>query len=200
MNSSLIVLTGKTASGKDTIKLKLLSKYPNLKKVLTTTSRNIRPNETDNIDYHFLTRTEFEARIKNNEFVEYVEYGGNLYGTYKKELEQALQTATLWKIDPSRAGEVRDFIKRSFSKEVAEQLLKRVVVIYINTQDDIILQRLKNRGLNEEEIQKRMDDDKAIWQKYQNFYDFVIENVPGQLNQTLDKVFSIIENHQKTAK
>lgn len=190
MNSSiLLILTGKTASGKDTIKSALLKKYPNLKKVLTTTSRTPRQYEENEIDYHFLTRNEFENKIRQGKFAEYVEYGGNLYGTQKDELEQALKNDTLWKIDPSRAGEVRDFIKRSYPADIAEQLIKRMVVIYITCQDAIILERLKKRGLSNQEIEKRMSDDKKIWQQYQNSYDFVIENVQGQLNQTLNKIF-----------
>ena len=192
----LIVLTGKTASGKDTIKLTLLKNYPNLKKVITTTSRIPRDNEKDGKDYHFLTRSEFEQKIKDNIFAEFVEYGGNLYGTQKIELEQALENDTLWKIDPSRAGEVRDFIKRSFPAKLAKELIKRVVVIYINALDEAILERLQRRNLSEDEIIKRMVDDKKIWDQYKNSYDFVIENETNQLRETLLKIEQIINNHK----
>lgn len=193
--SILLVLTGKTASGKDTIKSALLSKYPNLGKVITSTSRTLRFNEKEGVDYYFLTRDEFEAKINRGEFVEYVEYGGNLYGTYKTELEQALSSDFVWKIDPSRAGEVRNFIKRSYPKQLAENLIQKVLVIYISVSDEVILERLKKRGLPQAEIQKRMADDKRIWQQYQNSYDFVVENIPGKLDETLDKVEQILENH-----
>lgn len=192
----LIILTGKTASGKDTIKSVILEKYPNLKKVITTTSRIPRVNEKNDIDYHFLTREEFQNKINSNEFAEYVEYGGNLYGTFKKELEQALKVDTLWRIDPSRAGEIRDFIQRAFPKEIAEMLISQLIVIYITAPDDVILERLKKRNLSTEEIEKRMQDDKNIWQTYKNNYDFVIENVSGKLNQTLEEVNKIIEAHK----
>lgn len=175
----LIVLTGKTASGKDTIASQLLAKYPNLKKILTATSRPKRNNEQDGTDYYFLTQQEFENKIQANEFAEYVEYGGNLYGTYKKELKK--DRDLLWRIDPSRAG-------------VIKNTLKNALVIYITCSDEVILQRLQRRGLNQDDIQKRMADDQRIWQQYQNSYDFVVENTPGQLNQTLDKIVSIIEN------
>lgn len=198
--SSLIILTGKTASGKDTIKNLLLKKYPHLKKLITTTSRPPRINDVVGVDYHFLTKDEFEAKIKKGVFAEYVEYGGNLYGTLKEELRYALKQDTLWKIDPSRAGEVRDFIKRSFPPEISSQLIKRVKVIYITSSDDVILQRLKSRGLTDGEIQKRMADDRKIWQQYQDSYDFIVENAPGKLNETLDKIISIIENHRSYIK
>lgn len=192
----LVILTGKTASGKDTIKATLLQKYPNLKRIITTTSRTPRFNEKDGVDYHFLSRSEFEGKIKSGDFAEYVEYGGNLYGTQRKELEQAIQTDTLWKIDPSRAGEVRDFITRVFPKDMAGQLKNRVKVIYINTPDEVVLQRLQKRGLSEEEIQKRMADDRSIWQKYGQNYDFVVENTPGKLEETINQVIQIVEKNE----
>src|SRR5438874_2601266 len=104
----LLVLTGKTASGKDTIKAKLLEKFPNFASVITTTSRAPRSGEVEERDYHFLSREEFEEKVKAGDFAEHVEYGGNLYGTYKTELERGLNSDVLWRIDPSRAGEIRD--------------------------------------------------------------------------------------------
>lgn len=192
----LIILTGKTASGKDTIKSLLLTKYPNLKKVITTTSRTLRIAEKEGIDYHFLTRVQFEDKISKGDFAEYVWYGGNLYGTQKSELEQALNNDTLWKIDPSRAGEIKEFIKRSYPVDIADELIKRVVVLYITVSDDVILQRLQKRGLSDLEIQKRMSDDAKIWQQYQKKYDFVVENLPGKLENTLKEIYHIIESHK----
>ncbi len=192
----LIILTGKTASGKDTIKSALLKRYPNLHKVITTTSRAIRPNEVLETDHHFLSREEFESKIKAGQFAEYVQYGGNLYGTQKKDLEMAQSTDTLWRIDPSRAGEVRSFINRTFPPELADNLIKRVIVIYISAPEGAILQRLKNRALSEMEIQKRMNDDGRIWNQYKNSYDFVIENIPGKLEDTINQVIQIIETHR----
>lgn len=192
----LIILTGKTASGKDTIRSAIFKKFPSLKKVITVTSRALRRNDVRGVDYHFVTRDEFETRVKGGDFAEYVEYGGNLYGTLKKDLESALKQDTLWKIDPSRAGEIRNFIKRLFSPGVASELIKRVMVIYISTPDDVILERLKKRGLSETEIQKRMSDDREIWNQYKESYDFVIDNVPGKLDETIKQITAIIQNHQ----
>lgn len=192
----LLILTGKTASGKDTIKNALLEKFPSLKRVVTTTSRLPRDNEKDGIDYHFLTKEEFKRKIQSGEFAEHVEYGGNLYGTYKSELEAAATLDTLWRIDPSRAGEVRQFITRAFPKDIADQLIKNVRVIYIAVSDDVALQRLRERHLPEEEIKKRMADDKKIWDQYKDSYDYIIENVPGKLAETVDKIISISTGKQ----
>lgn len=184
----LLVLTGKTASGKDTIKSALLSKFPSLKKIITTTSRTPRTGEVDGVDYYFLTKEGFENKIKEGEFAEHVEYGGNLYGTYKSELRKVLTDDVLWRIDPSRAGKVREFLK-------TEELTSDVVVIYITVSDEVVLNRLQNRGLSEEEIQKRMNDDKKIWEEYKDNYDFLIENIPDKLNEAVDKIIRILKNH-----
>lgn len=189
----LIILTGKTASGKDIIKKILLQKFPNFKRVITTTSRPPRVGEIQDIDYHFISKDDFQKKIDEGEFIEYVEYGGNLYGTTKEQLEKSLSGDVLWKIDPSRAGEIRDFIKKLFPSE-------KILVIYITTSADVILQRLKKRNLSSGEIKKRMMDDQTIWQRYQGRYDYVVENVPGKLDETVDKVCQIIETHQKNLK
>lgn len=192
----LIVLTGKTASGKDTIKQSLLLKYPNLKSVITTTSRAPRAGEKKEVEYHFLTKEQFQQKIDLGDFAEYVEYGGNLYGTQKKDLELGLSGDLLWRIDPSRAGEVREFLRRSFPPELAQKLINQLIVIYITVPDDIILQRLTKRDLSEEEVKKRMEDDKRIWEKYQSSYDFVVENIPGKLGECIDNIVRLIDHAQ----
>ena len=180
----LIVLTGKTASGKDTIKDALLLRYPNLKRVITTTSRPLREGEKDGVEYRFLSREQFHKGIHDGLFIEYVEYGGNLYGTQKKDIESYISSDLLWKIDPSFAGKVRTLFKD-----------KKIMVIYINCPEDVILQRLRERNLPEEEIESRMADDEAFFQEFREKYDYVIENEPGNLKEAVDKIVSIIENH-----
>jgi guanylate kinase len=180
--SQLIILTGKTASGKDTVISKLLSRLPEFKKILTTTSRAPRNGEQDGIDYHFISRDEFEQKIQNGEFLEYVEYGGNLYGTEKSLFRS--HNGLIWKIDPSRAGKVRELISEP------------LVVIYLTVSDDVVLERLQRRGLSQEEIEKRMADDKSMWEENKASYDFVVENIPNELAKTVDKIVEIVENQR----
>ncbi|MDP3758519.1 MAG: guanylate kinase, partial [Candidatus Daviesbacteria bacterium] len=87
----LIILTGKTASGKDTVISRLLSRLPDFKKVVTVTSRAPRVGEKDGMDYFFLSREDFKQKIEKGDFIEYVEYGGNFYGTEKTQLADTTQ-------------------------------------------------------------------------------------------------------------
>lgn len=195
MNNLLIVLTGKTASGKDTVMAKLLSKYPNLNKVTTTTSRKPRPGEKDGVDYFFISEDDFKRKIEKGGFIEYVQYGGNFYGTEKSEISNNLANNLIWRIDPSRAGQIREFIKDSFEPNLANDLLQRLIVIYLTVDDQTIMKRLTGRKFSIGEIQKRMQDDFLFWQRYKGGYDYVIENIQGKLDETIDQVSRIIEAH-----
>ncbi|MBI2196638.1 hypothetical protein HYU45_03420 [Candidatus Daviesbacteria bacterium] len=175
----LIILTGKTASGKDTVISKLLSLLPGFKKVVTTTSRPPRDGEQSGVDYFFISREDFKQKIERGNFIEYVEYGGNFYGTEKTQLMDANQDL-IWKIDPSRAGKIRELID------------SRVLVIYLTVDDSVVLERLRKRGFSQEDINKRMSEDQKLWEEYKDSYDFVVKNVPGQLNQTINKIIQII--------
>lgn len=188
----LIILTGKTASGKDTVMSSLLAHFPNLKRVVTTTSRQPRMGERSGIDYHFVSREIFLEKITKGEFIEHVEYGGNLYGTEKLQIADNLDKDLIWRIDPSRAGQIRQFIKSSL-RERADQILKDLLVIYLMIDDSVSLQRLKIRGLSQDQIDKRLQEDQAYWDQYKDQYDFVINNVPGQLKQTMEQVIKLIE-------
>ena len=83
----MIILVGPSASGKTEI-AKILIKEYGYQKFVTTTTRNIRINEKDNVDYHFINKDQFINKIKNDEFIEYVSYNDNFYGTEKKEIDK----------------------------------------------------------------------------------------------------------------
>ena len=173
----LIVITGKTASGKDTVVSKLLIKYPDLKKIVTTTTRAPRKEEVNEVDYNFITEAEFRQKISNGELIEYVEYGGNLYGTEKSRINP--NEDLIWKIDPSMAGKAKEVFPHS-------------IVIYITADNQTILKRLKARTLSESEIAKRMQDDQKFWDQFNDKYDYIVKNAPGKLNQTVDEIVNII--------
>src|SRR5688572_16004324 len=86
----LLVLTGPTGAGKDTVFKKLQEKDPSIIKIITTTSREPRNGESEGNPYYFLTRDEFEKKITEDAFFEWVEFRGELYGTQKKTLMDAL--------------------------------------------------------------------------------------------------------------
>ncbi|MBU1000718.1 hypothetical protein KKE78_04980 [Patescibacteria group bacterium] len=191
----LVILTGKTASGKDTVMTKVLSRFPDFKRIISTTSREKRIGEKNGVDYFFLSKPDFLRKIEKDDFIEYIKYGGNLYGTEKFQILNNLNSNLIWRIDPSRAGKIREFIKSAFKESVASDLLKRVLVIYLTVDDEAILRRLKKRGLTQEEIERRMLEDAKFWQEFKGNYDYVVENVSGKLDETVNKVCNLTRNN-----
>lgn len=178
----LIVITGATVSGKDTVVAELLKIHPHWKKVITTTTRPPRPGEIDGIDYHFINEEVFQKMKKNDEFLETVEYAGNHYGTTRSALNPVLQGQILiWRIDASRATQIDKLFIKANTK-----------VIYLKLPNNETRQKhFLKRGMKESDIRKRIKQDK-IDCNVGNFKNVVI-NYEGQLEKTVKIVEKIIE-------
>jgi guanylate kinase len=104
----LIVVSGPSGSGKTTI-CDILEKRYGCEYVVTATTRAPRAGEADGVDYQFLTKPQFEARLAAGEFLEHASVHGNLYGTPRRAVEEALaRGATLiLEIDTQGAAQIR---------------------------------------------------------------------------------------------
>jgi guanylate kinase len=79
--SNLIVFTGPSGVGKGTVLSTLLLRHPELHLSVSATTRAPRPTEVEGKQYYFMTRSQFEALVAQDEFLEWAEFAGNLYGT-----------------------------------------------------------------------------------------------------------------------
>lgn len=153
---SLIIVSGPSGSGKDTICNKVLNNNPNMHISISCTTRSIRDKEIDGVNYYFKSKSEFEDMIRNNEFIEYAIYNDNYYGTLKKEVEDRLNNGidVILVIEVQGALKVREiypdaifiFIVPPSMKELKNRLVNR------NTEDsEKIFKRLKTayREINE---------------------------------------------------
>lgn len=86
----MVVISGPSGAGKSTICKRLLSD-PRIVFSVSATTRKQRDGEVDGRDYHFLSREEFRARLERAEFIEWAEVYGNLYGTLREPMRQALE-------------------------------------------------------------------------------------------------------------
>jgi guanylate kinase len=131
--------------GKGTLIRALLERFPQLRLSVSATTRQPRPGETQGVDYHFLTRDEFEKRLQNGEFLEHAEYAGNQYGTLRSELDTAGDGLVL-EIELQGARQVR-------------QALPEAVQVFIKPPSlDALRTRLIARGAeSEDQIARRLE-------------------------------------------
>ena len=135
-NGELIIISGTTCAGKGTIINKLLENNKNLALSISYTSRNPREGEVDGVDYKFISRKEFEEKIKKGEFLEYakVRYG-EYFGTPKEEVDKLLKHGkdVLLEIDVQGAKQIKEmypptvliFVVAPTMEEVKRRIVKR---------------------------------------------------------------------------
>lgn len=177
---NLIVISGPSGSGKGTIIKELLSINKNLWLSISMTTRNIRPGDIPNESYYFLTREEFESRIKEDKFLEYAEYNGNYYGTPKDKIEDYLNKG----IDVILEIEIQGALK-------IKEKVKDAIFIFIMPPS---LKELKRRliGRNTETIDKVISRFTTAYKEINEVtkYNYVVVN--DEIHNSVGKVNSII--------
>ena len=132
----LFIISAPSGSGKTTLCKRLLKDNSSLVPSISATTRSPRPGETDGIDYHFISKGDFERMAAGKEFLEYEENFGNLYGTPKRFIEDSLEKGRpiLLSIDVKGAMKV----KRAYPKE-------SVMIFILPPSLKALRQRLKRR-------------------------------------------------------
>lgn len=107
MKTPILVITGPSGVGKGTLIKLLLERVPGLQLAVSATTRAPRDGEVNGRDYHFLSPSDFDRRVRAGEFVEHAEYAGSRYGTLISELERPARGIVL-EIDLQGARQVRE--------------------------------------------------------------------------------------------
>jgi guanylate kinase len=178
-----IIISSPSGGGKNTIIRELLKIYPQSFLFITTTTREAREKEKNNKDYYFISKKEFEKKIKSDDFVEYNFYNDNYYGIDKIKMEKIRQKKSMifFAIDVNG--------KKSFDKKKIEHFS-----IFILPESLAILEeRIRQRGsISESQIKDRLKLAKKELKIAQN-YDYKIVNKQGKLDETVKKIKKIID-------
>lgn len=180
-NKSLtFVLSAPSGAGKTTISNKITGHVPRLKHSISHTTRKARPNEVDGKDYFFISREEFEKKVARNEFIEWADVYGNLYGTSIEniQLAQKENCDLLFVIDVQGAETFRKLNHPG------------IFIFLLPPSLQELESRLRNRKVNtEEEIRRRLEVSRNEIFHYKS-YDYVLVN--NDLEEASDQVKSII--------
>jgi guanylate kinase len=181
MTAQLIIISGPSGVGKSTICRELVRQLDNVYLNVSTTTREKKTGEQDGKEYWFVSRNEFEKRIKAGKFLEYAEVFGNLYGTGKDKVLRALDNGkiVLLEIDVQGALQVK-------------KLYPDAKLIFILPPKQTELQkRIDGRGRDDQkDIEKRLAgagiEIAAAWQ----YYKYLVIN--DDLQQAVQEIIEII--------
>lgn len=187
----LVILSGVSGAGKDTIKKELIKRMDNVISLPSFTSREPREGEEEGVQYHFITREEFMNKIAQDEFYEYDIHHNNYYGTSKKLMNEKIQSGKIIVKDIEVNG--TENLIRLLANET------KLVPIFLKVDREELKRRLINRGdnLSPEEMELRLGRLDYEESKI-GLYDYVIKN--DDLEKTVQIIMTIIENELRIEK
>lgn len=180
-----VVLAGPSGSGKTTIGRVLVERREHVRFSVSATTRDRRSDEREGVDYHFLSREEFRRRLEADDFLEWAEVHGELYGTLRSELERARKAGEHLLLDIDVQG----------ARSVRERVRDAVTIFLLAPSGERIVERLRGRGSeSEDELRSRLRAAEAELDAVTEF-DFVVVN--DVLDRAVDAVEGIVQAEER---
>ncbi len=186
-NPLLIVISGPSGVGKDSVLEEMKSRGLPFHFVITATTRPPRPEEEDGVDYFFLSQDEFARMIDEGELLEYAVVYQDYKGIPKSQVRKALASGknVIMRIDVQGAETVRN-------------LAKDALLIFLTPQnEDELVKRLQKRNTEDNESLKlRIATTRQEYKKI-DLFDYIVVNKDEQLSVTVDMIEAIIKAEQQ---
>ena len=177
----LVIISGPSGSGKDTILKKALELLPEIKFSISSVTRPMREGEVQGEKYNFITKEAFEDMIKNDMLLEYNNYVGNYYGTPKAPVEKVID----------EGGEIILEIDVNGQRNVKEKIDSALSVFIMPPSIEVLRARLSGRGTDSAEvIEKRMKTALTEMECAKN-YDYIVIN--DDLDKAVEDFVTIIK-------
>lgn len=180
----IIVITGKTSSGKDSIVNKLISSH-GYNHIITYTTRPKRKGEKQDIAYHFISDEEFKQKIDEDFFAEYksydTEFGIWYYGSSLEDIKNADDKSVII-LTPQGYRDVKDKLPE-----------KDITCIYLYANNTTLKKRLTKRGDDIKEADRRLERDTEDFKGFESEADRIIYNNDGEeIENVINKILQIV--------
>ena len=182
-----VLVVGPSGSGKNTLIQAAREAVSGLAYAVSATTRPPREGEANGVNYHFLSREEFDRRIGAGEFVEWAEYGGNKYGTLRSEIEKKIADGKL----------VLNDIEVQGARQIKRLMPLDAVAVYVDagTWEDMVERIQSREAMSADELEKRrerLEDEMS----FKAEADFVVENRNGRLEDAKQAFIEVIKKLQ----
>ena len=175
----LFVVSGPSGVGKSTLCKTMIAQVPHTTLSVSCTTRNPRPGEQDGVDYCFTDEPQFREMIQRDEFVEWAEVYGNLYGTPQRQLEEAMTQGIDVMLDIDAQG--------------ARQILKRfsgAVYVFVTPPSlEVLRVRLNQRASDSpDEIQRRLQSASDEIANFRSYHYLIRNEELAQATKELESI------------
>ena len=181
----MFVVTGPSGAGKGTLIQLVLPRFPELALAVSATTREQRPGEVEGEHYWFLDRDEFDRRVEAGEFLEWVDFVGNRYGTLRSEIDRlrTLGKAPLLELETEGAKRVK-------------RRVDGAVTVFVTAPVEELERRLRDRATESSGV---IDDRLSVARgqlEEAGDFDYVVEN--DDRTRAAEALAAIVADHLGT--
>lgn len=180
MKSFVVAICAPSGTGKTTVARALLRRSEDLLFSVSVTTRAPRRRERQGVDYHFVDTEEFNRMIRDGELLEWATVHGDLYGTPRRNLEEAERGGKLLLLDIDVQG----------ARQLADSKHQTVTILLLPPSLDVLLKRLRGRGSEDERrLRRRLETARGELETI-DFFDYVVVN--DHVRDTVGRVRAIL--------
>lgn len=179
-NGMMVILSAPSGAGKDTVFKEISRTRSDVCESISATTREPRAGDTDGVNYYFLTQSEFEKKIENNEFLEYASYNNCYYGTPASTVLKLVEEGKICFL----------IIERKGAQKIMKSYPEAVSIFLMPPDMETLEKRLKKRNTDSEEaiISRLKIAEEEI--KSASEFDYIVIN--NELEKAVDEINEIL--------